>query len=85
MLSQLRKEKKEKMQKISEWISDCDLFAVPVKLAFKGRTKFYSVFGGCCSILLVLAMIFFMPLNLLSALKNPYFNSINQQNIKPDK
>ena len=39
---------------MKEFLRDLDLFAVPVNLKYKGKSKFGTSVGGCLSLLLIL-------------------------------
>ena len=42
--------------KVGDLVQDCDRFAVPVELSYKGKRAFSTRLGGCVSLLLILAI-----------------------------
>ena len=42
--------------KFGKKIKDQDLFAIPVQLTYQGRRAFGTIYGGCISICMVLAL-----------------------------
>lgn len=71
------------MQKAQEWISECDVFAEPVHLSFKGNSRFQTVCGGLLTIILGVAMVGLLGDYFYVALFDPTFNSVSQLSIEP--
>ena len=63
------------MQSILNNVRDQDLFAVPVSLTYKGKTKFNTLCGGCFSLVIILAFFTYAVVTLINLLKNPVVNN----------
>ena len=59
------------MQNILNKVRDQDLFAVPVSLTYKGKTKFNTLCGGCFSLVLILAFFTYAVVTLYDLLTDP--------------
>ena len=63
------------MQNILNKVRDQDLFAVPVSLTYKGKTKFNTLCGGCFSLVLILAFFTYAVVTLYDLLTDPVVNN----------
>ncbi|TNV86976.1 hypothetical protein FGO68_gene3969 [Halteria grandinella] len=54
-----------KIRRFKSLVKDLDIYARPVNMTFRGRDKFYSLFGGIVSIILLIliTVVFFFKLN----------------------
>ena len=59
------------MQSILNKVRGRDLFAVPVSLTYKGKRRFNTLCGGCCSIFLLLSFTIYAVLDLFSLIVHP--------------
>ena len=59
------------LKKVGAGIKQYDLFAIPVQLTYKGQRKFNTLLGGCCSIMMYLAIIIAFPLMITYEYQNP--------------
>ena len=58
-------------EKLTNCIKERDIFAIPVQLTYKGQRKFNTVCGGCCTIILYLAIFISFTILLLHELEKP--------------
>lgn len=59
------------MQRILNKVRKADIFAVPVRLTYKGEKSFNTIVGGCCSILLILGLLAYTIPTLHNLITNP--------------
>ena len=59
------------MQRILDTVRDFDLFAVPVSLTYKGKTKFSTLCGGCFSFLIILSFVTYAVVSLYFEITSP--------------
>ena len=62
---------------MESFIRNRDVFAIDVKLAYKGQKSFNTHLGGCCTILLYMAILVSFPMLLNDQISNPRWN-VNQ-------
>ena len=64
------------LSNLKNTIKGADFFAIPVQLTYKSSRKFNTVVGGCCTLLIILAIFVTFPLLLLHDLSNTQFQSV---------
>ena len=65
---------------MKEFLRDVDLFAVPVSLKYRGKSKFGTQVGGCLSLLIILLFSVYSGYTLYEMIVNPALqnNTIQQ-------
>ena len=59
------------MQQILDRVRDLDLFAVPVSLTYKGKTRFSTLCGGCLSFVIILTFVTYAVVSLYQEITSP--------------
>ena len=63
------------MANILNAVRNLDLFAVPVSLTYKGRSKFSTLLGGCFSLIIILVFLVYAVWLLQDLIFNPILKS----------
>ena len=67
------------MQKILSKVRNLDLFARPVSLSYKGKTKFSTFCGGCFSFVIILTFLTYSGLTLHGFIVNPVLKGFEEK------
>ena len=62
------------MQKLKQFVRDNDVFAIPVRMSYKGNRQFNTILGGICTILFGLAVGSVFLINLHAHLNSPVYD-----------
>ena len=71
------------MGSVSSGIRSIDFFAVPVSLTYKGKKKFNTLAGGCCSLLLIVFFMTYGIWTLINAIMSPVLMSQTESYYQP--
>lgn len=64
---------------VLNFVRDVDYFAVPVNLTYKGKRKFGTLLGGCCTLVIVLGLVTYALYTLQSLVLHPILRSSSEK------
>lgn len=67
------------MQGFKSTVRNLDLFAVPVSLTYKGKTKFNTLCGGFFSLLIILVFVAYAGLDMYTLIAHPVLRSSSEK------